>query len=245
MEVCPQSAISPEFEFFVDRELCISCFKCADVCVAKALAPSGRHMDIDEIVRDTVRYRSYFESTGGGVTISGGEPTLHMEFISELLQRFKAEKIHTLLQTSGFFHLETFETLVLPHLDIIHFDIKLINPDEHQRYCGVSNARILKNFVALHSKPDKSFLLKPRTPLIPGITDTDDNIRAITEFYVANNVQKAVLQLNNPVWLDKSEHLGRKPSPELKSQLGSFYDTDKSLRIKDVFLKRGIEITLE
>lgn len=203
-------------------------------------------MSVTEIVDYVCRYQPYYETTNGGVTLSGGEPTLHMEFISRLLKRMKEKGINTLLQTSGFFHLKTFTALVLPYVDTIHFDIKLIDPVEHKKFCGVKNERIINNFIALHNKASaENFKIKPRTPLIPGITDTDANMNGIAKFYNEHRIRKAVLQLNNPVWIDKFNNLGKKTSANIKDQLGKFYNEDKLLMIKKIFLQRGIEIFVE
>ncbi len=100
---CPKGSISRENPFFINRDLCDSCFKCVEVCTSTALRRVGQEMSVDEIVRKVLRYKPFFDNSGGGVTLSGGEPTLHIEFTSALLKKFKKEKIHTLLETAGLF----------------------------------------------------------------------------------------------------------------------------------------------
>jgi len=89
-------------------------------------------MSIDEIVRKVLRYKPFFDTSAGGVSLSGGEPAFHLEFTSALLKRFKEERIHTLLETSGFFDFDQFKALILPYIDTIYFDIKLIDWDEER-----------------------------------------------------------------------------------------------------------------
>ena len=241
--VCPEGAISRDHPLFIDRNRCKLCFNCVAVCPSKALHPAGVEMSVEEIVGKVVKYKAFFDRSGGGVTLSGGEPTLPVEFTSTLLKQLKVEGIHTLLETSGMFNLATFESLLLPFIDTIYYDIKLIDPYDHERYCGVSNEIILDNFIRLHEKSALgSVELLPRTPLIPGITDSERNIGQLSEFYSKHQVEKAVLLANNPVWIQKLGRLGREESFDTKDPIRTFYDDKKKKKIKDYFFNQGIEI---
>jgi len=200
-------------------------------------------MNVEEIVGKVVRYKPFFDRSGGGVTLSGGEPTLFVEFTSTLLNRFKEEGIHTLLETAGLFDVETFESRILPFVDMIYYDIKLIDLLEHEGYCGVANDRILDNFILLHNKLQSGHVeLLPRTPLIPGITDSEKNIHELAEFYTRHQVQKAVLLSNNPVWIQKLEKIGQKVTFDNIDPIRKFYDDEMKNEIKDYFSRQGVEV---
>jgi pyruvate formate lyase activating enzyme len=245
MEVCPRGAISPDNPFFVDRERWDDCFRCVDACPSTALRRAGRTAAPEEIVRQVLRYRAYFESTGGGVTLSGGEPTLALGFVGELLKQLKRERLHTLLQTCGLFPFAAFESDVLPWLDAVHFDLKLMDPVLHRRHCGADNRVILENFVALLERSRSSGLeLLLRTPLIPGITDTEANLKGIAGFLRAHGVERAVLLPNNPVWLEKRARLGLPVTRALEQRLGSFYEPERLAELKALFAAHGVAATI-
>ena len=241
--ICPEAAISRVNPFFIDRDFCTRCFKCVDVCPSKAMTRKGTEMSVEEIVSKVIKYKSFFDRSGGGVTLSGGEPTLHIDFISALLKRLKEEGIHTLLETAGMFDLEKFEELLLPYVDMIYYDIKFIDPLEHKRYCGVTNELILKNFLKLYEKSQsEEFVLLPRTPLIPGITDSENNIQDLAEFYNRHQIKQAVVLSNNPVWIQKFDKLGKMDLFDNEDLIRTFYDDDKKKKIKDYFSDQGIEM---
>ena len=243
IKVCPEKAISRDNFFFIDRKLCKLCFKCVEECPSKALRQIGKKMSVDEIVRKVLRYKPFFDTSGGGVTLSGGEPTLYLEFISALLKRFKEESIHTLLETAGLFDFDQFKLYILPYIDTIYFDIKLFDSSQHERYCGVKNERILHNFILLKKETVAgNFELLPRTPLIPGITDTKENIQAIADFYKKHQVKKAALLPTNPAWINKLEKLGQKDKFDNKDSIRKFYDKEKKKKIQNLFSEKGVEI---
>ena len=243
IKVCPEKAISRNNFFFIDRNICKLCFKCVEKCPTKALRQIGKKMSIDEIVQKVVRYKPFFDTSGGGVTLSGGEPTLHLEFTSALLKRFKEESIHTLLETAGLFDFDQFKLYILPYIDTIYFDIKLFDSSQHERYCGVKNERILRNFILLKKEAVAgNFDLLPRTPLIPGTTDTKENIQAIADFYKKQQVRKTVLLPNNPAWINKLEKLGQKEKFDNNDRIRKFYDKEKEIKTKKMFFEKGIEV---
>ena len=90
---------------------------------------------MDEIFEAVIRDKPFYDISGGGVTFSGGEPTLFMDFAAQLSQRLKTAGVHTLLETRGLFNLENFKQTLLPWLDMVYFDLKLIDPDAHREYC--------------------------------------------------------------------------------------------------------------
>lgn len=246
VQVCPNDAIEINNPAFINRNKCSSCFKCIEVCPSTALSLSGKSMSVDEIVRNIIEYKPFFDISGGGVTISGGEPTMFMDFTSELLKKLKKEKIHTLLETSGYFNLEKFKSLCLPYIDELYMDIKILDPSEHLRLCGVRNEIILKNFIWLHQNYSTlEFKFSPRVPLIPGLTDTMENISGIISFFKKQKVKKATLLLNNPLWFNKNSSLGRKEKFKNGDTIRKFYKCETSKKIKNCFISNGIDVCIE
>ncbi len=244
VKACPEAAITFDSDISVDREKCTLCFDCVDECPSKALSRVGTEMCVEEVIDKVTPYTPFFDNSGGGVTLSGGEPTLFMEFTSTLLRGFKEVGIHTLIETCCWFDYERFEALVLPFVDTIYADIKIIDSEEHKRWCGVDNGKILDSFLRLHQKSQtSSFELLPRTPLIPEITDTDANIHSVADFYRDNGVKTAAILKNNPIWFDKCEKLGAEPSFSDNSPAHEFCAQEKVDLIKEIFADKGVDVT--
>lgn len=242
IDSCPETAISKKNPFFINRDKCTLCFKCHDECPTAALTVAGQAMNVDDIVKQVIRYKDFFETSGGGVTLSGGEPTLYMEFASELLKSLKKAGIHTLLETCGHFNIKKFTGLLLPWLDEIYFDIKLIDREEHKRFCGISNDIILENFkYLLRLSLDHSFCILPRLPLIPEYTDNKEQIDLLAQFYRKHNVKRIGLMENNPIWVDKLKKLGVPDPFEKCNKIKNLYEKETKKRIKEQFLSYGIE----
>ncbi|MFY9168437.1 MAG: glycyl-radical enzyme activating protein [Desulfomonilia bacterium] len=210
LAVCPRRALDRTNPMFVDRTQCTLCMECTQVCPSTALSPVGRYLSIAEVMAEIEKDLPFYQTSGGGVTLSGGEPTLFMGFASQLLRTIKERGIHTLLETCGFFDYSRFMELLYPHLDAIYYDIKLFDPGEHKRFCGVSSETILENFaklIAACARDNREIL--PRIPLVPGITATRENLGSIARFLKGLNVQKVALLPYNPLWLSKLPMLGQ------------------------------------
>ncbi len=138
---------------------------------------SGREMTVSEVMCEVMADVCYYKNSGGGMTVSGGEPMLQFAFLQELLKASKRLGIHNCIETSGFAEKEKFEEIV-EYVDVFLFDVKHTNDDEHKKYTGVSNQLILSNLNLLYEK-GVSILL--RCPIIPGISDTEDHIAGIAE----------------------------------------------------------------
>lgn len=168
--------------------------------------PVGEWISLDELLYRLRQDSPFYRSSGGGVTLSGGEPTMQTEFAGSLLKALKAEGVHTAIETCGFFNYRRFSQHLLPWLDLIYFDLKLMCDADSRRYTGQSNRLILDNFTQLSHQPAASVI--PRVPLIPGITATEENLQSIAKFLEANEISAATLLPYNPLWHDKAEKLG-------------------------------------
>ena len=187
----------------INRSLCIRCGKCAEVCYAEALTVSGKEMTVEEILAEVRQDKPYYASFGGGVTLSGGEVLCHVEFAAKLARACKAEGIPVALETNLSQPLERIRPL-LAEVDLIMADCKLFDDAQHRAHTGISNETVLANLKAIENIP-----MIVRTPLIPGVTDTEENLRAIAQFLAGKENLKYYELLNfNPLGSAKYTGLG-------------------------------------
>ncbi|MBC8458164.1 MAG: radical SAM protein [Deltaproteobacteria bacterium] len=189
----------------------------------------GTYYELDQLVELLLRDKVYYEVSGGGVTLSGGEPTFHIDYVSQLLRKLKEHGIHTAIETAGYFHYETFQSKILPFLSLLLYDIKLMNPEEHRIYTGRGNQIILENFRRLIK--DSSIPIIPRIPLIPDITTTPENLQAISEFLQKCGLTQCWLLPYNPLGLSKRENFGKEPVDIAQEWMSG----EEEVRCKNIF----------
>ncbi len=184
-ETCRHGAnIAAEDGIHIDRDKCVRCGECVKACPGQALSMCGERRSLDSLIDELLRYKVYYDTTGGGVTASGGEAMLQYEFVTELFKGLHAHGVTTALDTSGFAPREHFE-VILPHTDYILYDLKLIDPEQHRHFTGVSNELILDNIrwiaekIRSHEFKSEIWI---RTPLIPDATATEENLSGIGKF---------------------------------------------------------------
>ncbi len=178
LAACPNGAISwGDRQPRNDWRACTACGACVDVCYASARELAGRRWDVAELWDTVSRDRAFWEQSGGGLTVSGGEPLAQPEFLLALLETCTRQGVHTVVDTCGYAPWVDFER-ILPHVNLFLYDVKLIDDVRHQRYTGVSNQLILKNLSALDQAGGR---VRLRFPVIPGITDGEANVYAIGE----------------------------------------------------------------
>lgn len=186
--ICAQNAhiISKNKHIFL-RENCDLCEKCCDVCPTTALEMAGRAKTVAEIMQVVLADKELYKKTGGGITLSGGEPLLQPEFSYEILKAVKENGIHTCVETCGYAKYED-----LAHIasvtDLFLYDWKITNPQLHKKYTGVDNALIKENLLSLDKSGAKIIL---RCPIIPTVNDTDEHFEGIAALAntLANIVQ--------------------------------------------------------
>ena len=214
MQACGNQAVClrPDGAYPIDKQKCRlykggpPCGQCVGACGEQALRFSGTAYEADELVKKILIDAAFFKNSNGGVTFSGGEPGLYIEYLSVLAQKLKENGIHLCIQTCGLFDDERFEKKLLPYLDLIFFDIKIFDREAHKKYCGVYNDAILRNFETLFNKRKVEIL--PRIPLVPGITTDKNNLTAIRDFFNKCGVKKIGLLPYNPLWLSKLFSIG-------------------------------------
>ncbi len=211
--VCPEGAISESPDLRIDRHRCTACARCAERCPASAIQVVGKRYSPGELMELLLRDRNFYAASGGGVTFSGGEPTLFMAYLGAVLKALKGENLHTAIQTCGLFDYCAFSRLVLPFADLILFDLKFIDSARHRRYTGKGNEPILDNFRRLTQEAGGRVL--PRVPLVPGITATHGNLKEIASFLAELGYGRCDLLPYHPGGIEKRRSLGMKTPPGL------------------------------
>lgn len=163
------------------RDLCTGCGLCAENCFAKALVLCGEEKTPEEVVKEILMDRSYYEESGGGVTLSGGEPFLQFEFMMAILKALKEHKIHVVVQTALNI---AFEKVVeaAPYVDLFMCDLKIWDPKKHKKYIGNDGSRIRENLKRLPELRKLGAEYAVRTPVIGTVNDTEEEIGSIAEF---------------------------------------------------------------
>jgi pyruvate formate lyase activating enzyme len=174
---CPLHIIRHDHGPHIDWPRCDACFICTEACPARALEPAGREYTAPELVREVLRDREFYEPEGG-VTLSGGEPMARPEFLRELLPLLKSENLHVTLETCGHFNWAGVET-ILSMIDLVLYDLKAADPELHRRLTGQDNRLILDN---LRRLSEAKIPHQIRMPLIPGINDSEAELKQVAQF---------------------------------------------------------------
>jgi pyruvate formate lyase activating enzyme len=215
LATCPNAALMrlPNGEICVDREKCHGCGLCAAECPSGALELLGEQVSLDDLTYELLKDQAYFSASEGGVTASGGEPTLQAPFVARLFARMQAKGVHTALDTCGVCPRESLN-LILPHTNLVLYDLKLLDDAQHRRMTGQGTQRLLDNLLALAELipiDGSGTRLWIRTPLIPGITDMEENLRGIGIFLhekLDEVVERWELCAFNNLCRDKYRRLG-------------------------------------
>ena len=207
-------------------ESCELCGKCTLYCPHDAREICGKEYTVDEIIRVILRDKDFYEKSGGGVTFSGGECMLQIEFLKEILKACKENGIHTAVDTAGNVAFEKFEEII-PYTDLFLYDVKCYNSEKHKHYTGVSNELILSNLGRL-LEIGKSVWV--RIPIIPTVNDTEEEMRDIKAFLNTHRAPQKIELLpyhrmgeHKYAALGKDLHTFSVPSEEKMSQLKKIF----------------------
>lgn len=162
----------------VERSKCIQCGACVKACPAQALSISGEEKSIDDVFEVIDKDRTFYEMSGGGVTISGGEPLVHKDYVQELLEKCMFEGIHTCIETSGHVGRKNIEA-ILPYVDLFLYDCKVSNEGSAKKYIGGSLSIIEENLTFILEK-GKSVVL--RCPIIPTVNDDIEHFKFVAKY---------------------------------------------------------------
>ena len=236
-EVCPERAISltPGGSRQIRWEECNRCFRCVDACLYGSLTAMGRMAGVDEILREVEKDRPFYENSGGGVTLSGGEPLSQPDFVLRLLRRLKERDFHTALDTCGFAPEEAVAA-VLPYTDLVLFDIKQLKDEKHMDSTGVSNRLILSNARLVCSRAKTWF----RVPLIDGFNDSPEEIKKLADMAKEMGVEKVSFLPYHQGGVTKRLQIGREPSP-----LANRSPSDEHLQeLRKIVGERGMAVSV-
>jgi pyruvate formate lyase activating enzyme len=206
---CPTKALeltgNADPHIKINRRLCNISGKCVNICPTSALQFTGSETTVSEIINEIEIDQLYYESSGGGVTLTGGEPLFQPDFSAEILSECRKRKIHTAIETSLFTNKESIN-IILDKTDLFIVDIKIYDPVQHKRYTGQPNEIIKENFRYIAAKGKA---IQVRIPLIENITNTEDNLKAIAGFVreTRNDIQIEKISYN-PLACNNYKKLG-------------------------------------
>jgi len=256
VSVCPEKAMYGAGHR--DCNCCRLCFTCANRCPSGALTCFGVSRSVESIVEELRPEYPFYSSSGGGVTFTGGEPTMFAGFATELARSLRRDGIHLAMETCGQFNLE--EDLrtdrssndklrcrsgglrgpvwdLLAKIDLVLFDVKVFDDAEHQALCGTGNTYIKRNFrtLARIASHDGGPVVWPRLPIIPGLTDTKKNIHGWARFLLGSSLSRLTLVPYHNLGESKRVWLGIKPGPELSAPV------DEALELaRETLTREGI-----
>ncbi|MCP5059094.1 MAG: glycyl-radical enzyme activating protein [bacterium] len=209
LQSCPLDAIRDQREARVDFDRCDACGKCVAECPSGALRTIGRARTVDDLLAELRRDHDFYESSGGGITLSGGEPVLQAHFLRQLLPRVKEAGLHVTLETCGAYPFALLEPL-LEWIDLVYFDMKVVDAERHRELTGKPNHEILENLGILLAR---GVPLEVRMPVIPGRNDDTRSIAEISQLLARLDVERITLLPYNHLWEAKLSRLGGDRAP--------------------------------
>lgn len=204
MAACPHGAIGRVNGVVTVSDACRLCGTCAETCRAEARQLAGRRMTLSEVLAGIERDVVFFDESGGGVTFSGGEPLAQPQFLEALLSACRERGIHTTLETCGFAQRAVLLRLA-EQVDLILYDLKLVDPAKHEMFTGAPSTPILRNLEAL-SEAGRPVVV--RIPIVPGINDGDEDVRAFGDFLAPLRIRRVDLLPYHRTGADKYRRLG-------------------------------------
>jgi pyruvate formate lyase activating enzyme len=204
LRACPQDALRRVNGTVTVAGLCRRCGTCAEACPSDARQLAGRRITVAEALAEIARDRVFFEESGGGVTFSGGEPLAQPRFVEALAGACRERGIHTALETCGFAARDTLLRLGRA-VDLVLFDLKLVDSDKHRQYTGVPSEPILRNLAALAAAGCRAIV---RVPVVPGINDSAGDWEALSEFLTPVGLRQIHLLPYHRAGTEKYRRLG-------------------------------------
>ena len=206
-------------------EQCELCGKCPLYCPVDARKVCGKEHTVDEVLKEVLKDKAFYDNSGGGVTFSGGECMLQIDFLAEILRKCKENGIHTAVDTAGHILFENFEK-ILPYTNLFLYDIKIFDSQKHKQYVGVSNELILENLKKLFERKAKLWI---RIPMIPDVNDSIEEIQKIKDFLkTIGTAEKIELLPYHAMGENKYRAIGKEP------QIFKTPDAENMKRLKEI-----------
>lgn len=202
---CPEHALFDRIDDRVNWDACTNCGECVVHCPSNALAMVGAQMDADRLLAEVLADQPFYARTGGGLTLSGGEPVLHAAFLQAFLPKAKAAGLHVVLETSGQYRFDVLEPL-LPYIDLVLFDVKAGGRERHLQLVGHDDALIRANLAKLLAHEPK-VAVEVRMPVIPGLNDVDESLDILCRQLRELGVERLSLLPYNHLWEAKLRYL--------------------------------------
>ncbi|WP_293665803.1 glycyl-radical enzyme activating protein [Tepidibacter sp.] len=237
-KVCALGAIDFSLPHRVNQDICTGCGKCVEVCFPRGLVMSGNKRMVEEVIKDLKKDSTQYRRSGGGITLSGGEPLLQQDFSEELLKACKALGWHTAMETTAFAKKDVIEK-VIPWVDLVLLDIKSIDASQHKRYTGVNNEIILENAKTIAQLGVEIIV---RVPVIPMFNADEKSIRDIANFTKSLGVVKELHLLPyHRLGVNKYECIGKhypiRPNIKTPSE-------DTMMKLKGIVESVGIKCSV-
>ncbi len=219
VEVCPQNAVRIENNVVLtDNNKCNHCGECVIYCIPGARQIAGKEYTVDEVLKEVIKDKVFYEHSNGGVTVSGGEPLIQIDFVEELLKKLKENNIHTAVDTCGDVNFENLKR-VAPYTDVFLYDLKVMDDEKHKEFVGISNKLILENLKKLSLIHNNINL---RMIIVEGVNADEKHIKEVLKFIENLNIKKINLLPYHDIAKHKykklnmiyEDHKMKKPSEE-------------------------------
>lgn len=230
-KICPKKAIKIENNKLTTDESCDCCGQCVIYCIQGARQIAGKVYTVDDVMKEVLKDRVFYEKSSGGVTLSGGEPLIHIDFVEELLKKLKDNNIHTAVDTCGAVSFENLKRAA-KYTDVFLYDIKLMDDEKHVEFIGMSNKLILENIRKLSEIHNNINL---RMPIIEGVNGDEEHIIKTIEFIEGLNISKVNLLPYHDIAKHKYKKLGKVYEDDRMSKPSD----EKMQKFKEMFENKG------
>ncbi|MFX0023063.1 MAG: glycyl-radical enzyme activating protein [Candidatus Hermodarchaeota archaeon] len=238
IEACVPNAIFFDNDLIqINRNQCNLCMECITICPLDVIQRTGKRISVQEVITEVLKDELFYNNSGGGVTISGGEPLYQCEFILNLLKKFKEKSLHTTLDTTGYAKGEDFEK-VLPYTDLLLFDIKHLDSEIHKKATGVPNEIILDNFEKSLKNNKRIWI---RIPVIPNFNNSLRYMEELGKFLSNKPIEKISLLKYHEWGKHKYKYLDR----IYPLENAEFISENRILEFKDLLETYGLKVTLD
>ena len=234
VEVCLPGAITVDGKRKINRSKCNLCLKCTEDCPTGSIRLVGQSVTVDEVMSEVKKDKMFYQNSGGGVTISGGEPLFQWKFVYSLLKECKREELHTALDTSGYADWEVLEN-ILRYVNLVLYDIKHMDSPSHKWGTGRENSLILEN-ARLTAQRVRTWL---RVPLIPGYNDSEAHIRDLAHFAKEIGVEKISILPYHEWGKSKYKQLGRRYIQKVEP-----LNEEYLLTLQKIIENNGVTVTI-